>query len=371
MLACARIGAAHTVIFGGFSAEAVRDRVEDAKSKLIITADGGCRRGDDRAAQEERRRGAQEDVPTSKNVIVLKRTGQAIDMQAGRDVWWHELVKEPSAECPAEPMDAEDLLFVLYTSGSTGKPKGILHTTGGYLVGIAVDRTSRSSTSRRTTSTGVPPTSAGSPATPTSSTVRSPTARRRVMYEGAPNFPDYDRFWAIDREARRHDLLHRADRDPRLHALGRSVPATSTTSRACACSAPSASRSTRRRGCGITKVIGGGRCPIVDTWWQTETGSIMITPLPGVTVRQARLGDAPVSRRSTPRSSTRRARPGQRPGYLVLRKPWPCMLRGIFGDPDRFVKQYWSTVPRHLLHRRRRQAATRTATSGSWAASTT
>jgi acetyl-CoA synthetase len=337
MLACARIGAAHSVIFGGFSPESVRDRIHDADSTLVITADGGWRRGSIVPLKKNTDEALKE-CPGVTTVIVLKRTGQPVDMQDGRDVWWDEFVKGVEAKCPAEPMDSEDLLYLLYTSGSTGKPKGIIHTTGGYLTGIAATHKwvfdiHEGDVFWCTADVGW--------VTGHSYVVYGPLANgaTTVMYEGTPDFPDKDRFWRI------------------IEKHGITICYT----------APTAIRTFMRWGemypnrCDLSslrllgtvgepinpeawvwywKVIGQGRCPVVDTWWQTETGHILITPLPGITVLK-------------PGSATK-AFPGidaevldehgkpATSGYLVLRKPWPGMLRGIWGDPDRFIKQYWS-----------------------------
>ena len=337
MLACTRIGAAHSVIFGGFSPESVRDRIHDADSKLVITADGGWRRGTIVPLKKNTDEALTE-CPGVGTVIVLKRTGQAIDMKAGRDVWWDDFVKGVEPDCPAEPMDSEDLLYLLYTSGSTGKPKGIIHTTGGYLTGVTATHQwvfdiHDDDVYWCTADVGW--------VTGHSYVVYGPLANgaTTVMYEGTPDFPDKDRFWRI---VEKHGIT-------------------------ICYTAPTAIRTFMRWGdqypnrCDLSslrllgsvgepinpeawvwywKVIGGGRCPVVDTWWQTETGHILITPLPGSTVLK-------------PGSATRpfpgidaevldeQGKPSKA-GYLVLGKPWPGMLRGIWGDPDRFVKQYWS-----------------------------
>ena len=337
MLACTRIGAAHSVIFGGFSPESVRDRIHDADSKLVITADGGWRRGTIVPLKKNTDEALKE-CPGVGTVIVLKRTGQPIDMQAGRDVWWDDFVKGVEPKCPAEPMDAEDLLYLLYTSGSTGKPKGIIHTTGGYLTGVAATHKwvfdiHEDDVYWCTADVGW--------VTGHSYVVYGPLANgaTTVMYEGTPDFPDKDRFWRI---VEKHGIT-------------------------ICYTAPTAIRTFMRWGdqfpnrCDLSslrllgsvgepinpeawvwywKVIGRGRCPVVDTWWQTETGHILITPLPGVTVLKPGSATRPfpgidaevLDEQGKPAAS----------GYLVLRKPWPGMLRGIWGDPDRFVKQYWS-----------------------------
>ncbi|HVG77235.1 MAG TPA: acetate--CoA ligase [Patescibacteria group bacterium] len=337
MLACTRIGAAHSVIFGGFSPESVRDRIHDADSKLVITADGGWRRGTIVPLKKNTDEALKE-CPDVGTVIVLKRTGQPIDMQAVRDVWWDDFVKGVEPKCPAEPMDAEDLLYLLYTSGSTGKPKGIIHTTGGYLTGIAATHKwvfdlHEDDVYWCTADVGW--------VTGHSYVVYGPLANgaTTVMYEGTPDFPDKDRFWRI---IERHGIT-------------------------ICYTAPTAIRTFMRWGeqypnrCDLSslrllgsvgepinpeawvwywKVIGGGRCPVVDTWWQTETGHILITPLPGVTVLKPGSATKPFPGIDAA-VLDEQGRPAKS-GYLVIRKPWPGMLRGIWGDPDRFVKQYWS-----------------------------
>ena len=337
MLACTRIGAAHSVIFGGFSPESVRDRIHDADSKLVITADGGWRRGTIVPLKKNTDEALKE-CPDVGTVIVLKRTGQPIDMQAVRDVWWDDFVKGVEPKCPAEPMDAEDLLYLLYTSGSTGKPKGIIHTTGGYLTGIAATHKwvfdlHEDDVYWCTADVGW--------VTGHSYVVYGPLANgaTTVMYEGTPDFPDKDRFWRI------------------IEKHGITICYT----------APTAIRTFMRWGeqypnrCDLSslrllgsvgepinpeawvwywKVIGGGRCPVVDTWWQTETGHILITPLPGVTVLKPGSATKPFPGIDAA-VLDEQGRPAKS-GYLVIRKPWPGMLRGIWGDPDRFVKQYWS-----------------------------
>jgi acetyl-CoA synthetase len=337
MLACARIGAAHSVIFGGFSPEAVRERIHDAESTLVITADGGYRRGATvplKKNTDEALQGA----PGVKTVIVLKRTGQPIEMQSGRDIWWDDFVKGAPARCPAEPMDSEDLLYLLYTSGSTGKPKGIIHTTAGYLTGVAATHRwifdlHDDDVYWCTADIGW--------VTGHSYIVYGPLANgaTTVMYEGTPDYPDKDRFWRI------------------VEKYGVTICYT----------APTAIRTFMKWGeeypkrCDLSslrllgsvgepinpeawvwywKVIGGGRCPVVDTWWQTETGHILITPLPALTVLKPGSATLPFPGIDA-EVLDEKGKPAKA-GYLVLRKPWPGMLRGIWGDPDRFVKQYWS-----------------------------
>jgi acetyl-CoA synthetase len=343
MLACARIGAVHSVIFGGFSANAIVDRVNDQQSVALITQDSSYRRGTQvplKATVDE----AMKSCPGVKNVIVYKRSGCEVTMQEGRDHWWHELAAKAEQHCPAVPLDSEDPLYVLYTSGSTGKPKGIVHTTGGYSVGTYIttkwvfdlkDEDVFWCTADIGWVTGH------------SYIVYGPlqNGATALMYEGAPNHPDLDRFWALiakhkvnvfytaptairtfikwgEQYPNRHDLSSLR----LLGSVGEPIN-------------PEAWMWYR-------SVIGKDKCPIVDTWWQTETGAIMITPLPGAIATK-------------PGSATRPfpgiiaevvTRGGERVplgsgGYLVIKKPWPSMLRTIYGDPDRYVKQYWSDIP--------------------------
>jgi len=337
MLACTRIGAPHNVVFGGFSPDALRERIRDSESRVLVTADGGYRRG----GVVPLKKNADEallECPTVKTVVVLKRTGQEVPMQRGRDVWWDEFVKEAAAYCKPEPMDAEDLLYLLYTSGSTGKPKGIIHTTGGYLTGVTattryVFDLHEGDTFWCTADVGW--------VTGHSYVVYGPLANgaTSVMYEGTPDWPDKDRFWRI------------------VEKHGVSILYT----------APTAIRTFMRWGekypeqCDLSslrllgsvgepinpeawvwywRVIGGGRCPVVDTWWQTETGHILITPLPGVTV--CKPGSATKPFPGVDAAVLDDHGKPAKAGYLVLRQPWPGMLRGIWGDPERYVKQYWS-----------------------------
>ncbi len=348
MLACARIGAPHSVIFGGFSAQAIVDRVIDADSRVIVTCDGAWRRGSivplkqnvDEACAELEKQGH-----TLANVIVFKRCGNDVDWVEGRDIWWSDVVEGVSDGCPCEPMDSEDMLFLLYTSGSTGKPKGIIHTTGGYMVytyltsqyvfNLVPDQNQVFwctadigwVTGHSYIVYGILPN-------------RVPT----VMYEGAPNHPDPGRFWDI---VERHKVtqfytaptairafMKWGDEYPRKRDLS-SLKVLGTVGEPIN---PEAWMWYRRE-------IGKEQCPIVDTWWQTETGGHMITPLPGCTP-------------TTPGSCTQpffgidaavvneggEELPSNTGGLLVIRKPWPGMLRGIYGDRERFVETYWSRV---------------------------
>lgn len=343
LLACARIGATHSVVFGGFSSEALADRNNDAKAKLMITADGGWRRGKI-VPLKENVDGCLPKSPTIKNVIVYKRTGQDISMVAGRDHWWHELVDKASPVCPAEPMDSEQPLFMLYTSGSTGKPKGILHTSGGYLLGAALTTKyvfdlKEEDTFWCTADIGW--------VTGHSYVVYGPMANGAtvVMYEGAPNWPDEGRFWQII-EKYRVSILYTAptairafvrwgDQWPKAHDLS-SLRLLGTVGEPI----------NPEAWMWYQQVIGGGRCPIVDTWWQTETGSIMITPLPGCTPTVPGTATRPffgIVPEVVDRSGKRL--PDNVGGYLVIQRPWPSMLRTIYGDDQRYKQQYWSQVP--------------------------
>ena len=343
MLACARIGAVHSVIFGGFSSQAIADRVEDAQSNIIVTADGGYRRGV-AVPLKKNVDAALEKTARIKKVIVLKRTGDAVEMKEGRDVWWSDVVASQSTNCSAEPMDSEDPLFVLYTSGSTGKPKGILHTTGGYMVGTYLTTKYVFDIHENdiywcTADVGW--------ITGHSYMVYGPLLNGTTVmcYEGAPNYPDFSRFWAM---------------------VERHKPTIFYT-------APTAIRSFMRAGRELVdkhdlsslrilgsvgepinpeawiwyyEVIGGKRCPISDTWWQTETGMIMITPLPGCTPEKPGTATLPffgVDAAIVDREG-KELGPNEG-GLLVIRKPWPSMLRGIFNDPERYQKQYWSDIP--------------------------
>ena len=352
MLACARLGAVHSVIFGGFSSQAIADRVEDAKSDLIITADGGFRRGNVvplKANVDE----ALKKTDRVKTVVVLQRVGNSSEAAAhraeiawveGRDVWWHELVRDQTPECPAEPMDSEDMLFVLYTSGSTGKPKGIIHTTGGYLTGTYL--TTKYVFDIHPEDVYWCSADVGW-ITGHSYVLYGPLANgaTTLMYEGAPNFPDFGRFWSMI-ERHRVTVFYTAPTAIRAFMrAGRELVDRHDL------------RSLRLLGTvgepinpeawmWYYEIIGGERCPIVDTWWQTETGCIMITPLPGVTPTKPGTATLPffgVDAAIVDAKGNELA-PNQG-GLLVIRKPWPSMLRGIFNDPDRYVKQYWTDVP--------------------------
>ncbi len=340
MLACARIGAVHSIVFGGFSAEALRDRIEDAGARVLVTADGGFRRGavvELKVAADE----ALEGTPSVEHVVVVKRTGRPVAMREGRDRWWHELVAGASADCPPAKFDAEHPLFILYTSGTTGKPKGILHTTGGYLVHVtttahAIFDLKEDDTYWCTADIGW--------VTGHSYVVYGILANgiTSVMYEGAPNFPGPDRFWAIIEKYRVsvfytaptaiRTFIRWGDEHPKRHDLS-SLRLLGTVGEPI----------NPEAWIWYHQVIGRKRCPIVDTWWQTETGGILITPLPGAVETKPGSATLPFPG-IAPEVYTEEGRPAQPPagGFLVLRKPWPGMLRGIWGDPKRYQEQYWS-----------------------------
>jgi acetyl-CoA synthetase len=343
VLACARIGAPHSVIFGGFAPQAITDRVNDADSHFLITADGSHRRGAVVALKSNVDE-ALKRTDKVKKVVCLKHVGQKIDWVDGRDVWWSDLVAAQNADCPAEPMDAEDILFVLYTSGSTGKPKGIIHTTAGYMVGTYL--TSKYVFDLKDSDVYWCTADVGW-ITGHSYVLYGPLSNgaTTLMYEGAPNFPDFGRFWSI---IERHHVSVFYTAPTAIRAFmraGREFPDRHDLS------------SLRLLGTVGEPInpeawmwyhdtIGHGRCPIVDTWWQTETGMIMITPLPGVTTTKPGTATLPffgVDAAIVDRTGKELA-PNEG-GLLVIRNPWPSMLRGILNDPDRYVRQYWSDVP--------------------------
>ncbi len=342
MLACARIGATHSIIFGGFSADAISDRNNDAQAKLIITADGGWRRGKEIPLKQTVDESL-EKSPTIEKTVVVRRTGSQVNMVPDRDYWWHELMAGTSAECDAAELDAEHPLYLLYTSGSTGKPKGILHSTAGYLLGTLM--TSRWVFDLKDEDTYWCTADVGW-VTGHSYIVYGPLAAGAtvVMYEGAPNWPDEGRFWQII-EKYQVNILYTAPTAIRAFVKwGDHWPAKYDLS------------SLRLLGSvgepinpeawmWYQRVIGQGRCPIVDTWWQTETGSIMISPLPGVTPTKPGSCTKPLPG-IVPDivNKSGASLPANQGGFLVVRQPWPSMLRTIYGDHERFVKTYFSEV---------------------------
>jgi acetyl-CoA synthetase len=344
MLACARIGAPHNVVFGGFSSESLADRINDSKSKVLITADGGWRRGNTVALKGHCDE-ALKSTSTIEKVIVVKRTGQEVTMQAGRDLWWDDVMAQAALNCEPEVMDAEDMLYLLYTSGTTGKPKGIIHTTAGYMVGTAV--THKMIFDLKEEDVYWCSADIGW-VTGHSYIVYGPLVNgaTSIIYEGSPDFPDWSRWWSLI-EKYRVTVLY---------------------------TAPTAIRSFMRQGeahlqkhdlsslrllgsvgepinpeawMWYYEHVGGKNCPIVDTWWQTETGMILINPLPGISTLKPGSASRPFPTvdADVVDEAGQPVPPGEGAGYLVIKRPWPAMLRGIYGDPERYHQQYWSRYP--------------------------
>ena len=339
MLACARLGAAHSVVFGGFSAEALKDRINDAEAKVLVTADGSYRRGQE-VPLKRNCEDALKDTASIEHVVTVKRTGSDHPFTEGRDVWYQDLIADQPAECPAEPMDSEDILYILYTSGTTGKPKGIVHTTGGYLTGVAAthkyifdihDEDIYWCAADIGWVTGH------------SYIVYGPLANHTtsIIYEGAPDWPDRDRLWSIA-EKFEATILYTAP--TAIRAFMRWGP-----------EYPQKHDLSSLRLLGSVgepinpeawvwywKYIGGENCPIVDTWWQTETGCILITPLPGITKLKPGSATHPFPGIEADIYDEQGASVPSGGGYLVLKRPWPSMFRTIYGDPDRYVQTYFS-----------------------------
>lgn len=342
MLACARIGAIHTVVFGGFSADSLKERINDAQAKLLITADGGYRRGKVlglKTIADEALAG----TPTIKNVLVLKRAANEINMKSGRDVWYHDLMSKAKDFCEPEQMDSEDLLFILYTSGTTGKPKGIMHSTGGYMTGVTntvqwVFDIKDKDIFWCTADVGW--------VTGHSYFVYGPmsNAATQIMYEGTPDFPERDRFWKII-EKYKATIFYTAPTAIRAFMKwGTQYP----------------------EGCDLSSLrllgsvgepinpeawiwyhlnIGKEKCPIVDTWWQTETGAILISPLPGITATKPGSATKPLPGIDVVVLDEAGKEIQEGGGILAIKSPWPSMLRGIWGDQERYKKTYWSRWP--------------------------
>jgi acetyl-CoA synthetase len=343
MLACARLGAPHTVVFGGFSAESLSGRLNDMGCELLITQDEAWRKGSS-VPLKRNADDALAESPSVQHVIVLRRTGNEVSMEKGRDEWWDELVageSEDASSCPCEPMDSEDLLYLLYTSGTTAKPKGIVHTTAGYLVGVAATHhyifdVKPDSVYWCAADVGW--------VTGHSYIVYGPLCNGTtgVMYEGVPDYPDQDRWWAIV-ERYGVDILYTAPTAIRSHMKWGPEHAGTHDLSSIRLLGTVGEPINPEAWVWYREVVGGDRVPVVDTWWQTETGMILITPLPGVTTLKPGSATKPFPGvdAAVYDEQGNEVGPGGG-GYLVLRKPWPAMLRGIHNDHERYVETYWS-----------------------------
>ncbi len=340
MLACARIGAVHSIIFGGFSAPALVDRINDAQCKVVITADGGWRRGQIVKLKETVDE-ALKQTPVVKSCIVVRRCKNEIPMTSGRDHWWHDVVKTASAQCDAEPLDSEHPLYILYTSGSTGKPKGILHTTGGYMVGTYL--TTRYIFDIKEEDTYWCTADIGW-VTGHSYIVYGPlnNGATVLMYEGAPNHPAPDRFWEIV-ERYRVTVFYTAPTAIRAFMKWGDQHVNSHDLSSLRLLGSVGEPINPEAWMWYHEVVGKGKCPIVDTWWQTETGAIMISPLPGATVTKPGSCTFPFFGVDIAVVNEKGEElPNGQGGFLVVRQPWPSMLRTLWGDDDRFKEVYWS-----------------------------
>ncbi len=343
MLACARIGAPHTVVFGGFSAEALADRINDCGAKVLITADGGWRRGN-KVGLKRHADEAVTGTPTIEHVLVVDRFGEGVHMVPRRDHWWHELVDRQRPDCPAVPVESEHMLYLLYTSGTTAKPKGILHTTAGYLLGASF--THEMVFDLKPDDVYWCAADIGW-VTGHSYIVYGPLANGStgILYEGSPDTPTWDRWWEIVEEYKVSILYTAPTAIRAFMKQGPQFPAAHDLS------------SLRLLGSVGEPInpeawlwyhehVGGGRAPVVDTWWQTETGQILISPLPGVTITKPGSATFPLPGiEADIVDAEGRSVPFGGGGYLVLKRPWPGMLRGIYGDPERYRQTYWSRFP--------------------------
>ena len=340
MLACARIGATHNVVFGGFSVEAVKERMEVSDAKLLVTANANLRRGKP-IPMKEQVDAVLDDLPKMEHVVVVRRADTETPMKDGRDVWWHEEAEKVDADCPAEPFEAEHPLYILYTSGSTAKPKGILHTTGGYLTGVsathAVVFDLKPDTDVYWCAADI------GWVTGHSYIVYGPLCNgaTSVMYEGAPDYPDKDRWWQIV-EDYKVTILYTAPTAIRACIKwGRKYPEKHDLS-SLRLLGSVGEPINPRAWIWYQQVIGGGRCPVVDTWWQTETGQIMITPLPGITETKPGSATRPFPGIEAAVVTSEGEIVEEGGGFLTLRRPWPAMARTLYKERERYVETYWS-----------------------------
>jgi acetyl-CoA synthetase len=343
MLACARIGAIHSVVFGGFSAESLKNRIQDCGSELVITADGGFR-GAKLIPLKATTDAAVAECPTVKQVVVLKRTGKEVPFTEGRDRWWHDVVRGQSLECEPEKMDAEDPLFILYTSGSTGKPKGVLHTTGGYLVYTSLTHETifdirEEDTYWCTADIGW--------VTGHSYIVYGPLANgaTSVMFEGVPQYPDWGRFWDVV-DKYQVNIIYTAPTALRALMREGDEPVRKRSRKSLRLLGTVGEPINPEVWLWYHRVVGDGRCPIVDTWWQTETGGILITPLPGAIPQKPGSATLPFfGVEPTVVDDQGKVLEGPCSGNLCISRAWPGIMRGVFGDPERFRKTYFTTFP--------------------------